>query len=283
MLMIDSYKTPEDTALVECLFSANQEKHSHEAGLQNSPETRHGKMYSPRDENSMQSRESISRHMAIRQAYNTACYQMAEKERLQKRFTMQANRHSSPPLSYAAYPLPLVSSSQYTPYVDNSAQPHSASMLHIHQEEPEAVQPASSCWYEQNNPWFYNEQPPPAWKSMLQPMYQQNMAQAHLPRYTKILSDKRKRTSYTKRQLIRLENEFQASNYITRAKRIELSLKMCLTEQQIKTWFQNRRMKMKKDKDSTSASEQGKEIHDSAINNNNNNENNNKQEIKNDM
>ncbi len=45
-----------------------------------------------------------------------------------------------------------------------------------------------------------------------------------------------------------MEAEFEAAHYITREKRIELSIKLGLTERQIKTWFQNRRMKMKKDK-----------------------------------
>lgn len=44
-----------------------------------------------------------------------------------------------------------------------------------------------------------------------------------------------------------MEKEFQKNKYIPREKRIEMSVVLDLTERQIKTWFQNRRMKHKKD------------------------------------
>ena len=59
---------------------------------------------------------------------------------------------------------------------------------------------------------------------------------------------KRRRTSYTRCQLLEMEKEFEKNKYITRERRIEMSLVLDLTERQIKTWFQNRRMKHKKDK-----------------------------------
>ena len=58
---------------------------------------------------------------------------------------------------------------------------------------------------------------------------------------------KRKRTSYTRRQLLEMDKEFKVNKYITREKRIEMSLSLGLSEKQIKTWFQNRRMKQKRD------------------------------------
>lgn len=59
---------------------------------------------------------------------------------------------------------------------------------------------------------------------------------------------KRKRTSYTRRQIYDLEKEFTKNRYITRERRIEMSLQLNLSERQIKTWFQNRRMKTKREK-----------------------------------
>ncbi|XP_066153061.1 homeobox protein Hox-A3-like [Euwallacea fornicatus] len=58
---------------------------------------------------------------------------------------------------------------------------------------------------------------------------------------------KRSRTQYTSFQLMALEKEFQTGKYLCRAKRIQLSQELNLTEKQIKVWFQNRRMKFKKD------------------------------------
>ncbi|XP_066928969.1 homeobox protein Hox-A7-like [Clytia hemisphaerica] len=66
---------------------------------------------------------------------------------------------------------------------------------------------------------------------------------------------KRKRTSYTRRQIYDLEKEFAKNRYITRERRIEMSLQLNLTERQIKTWFQNRRMKTKREKPTSTKNE----------------------------
>lgn len=58
---------------------------------------------------------------------------------------------------------------------------------------------------------------------------------------------KRARTAYTSNQLMDLEREFQKSNYLCRSRRIQLASDLNLSERQIKIWFQNRRMKQKKD------------------------------------
>ncbi|XP_044756968.1 homeobox protein HMX3-like isoform X2 [Coccinella septempunctata] len=65
-------------------------------------------------------------------------------------------------------------------------------------------------------------------------------------RSRKPVLDRKPRQAYSAKQLERLESEFKIDKYLSVSKRMELSKALSLTEVQIKTWFQNRRTKWKK-------------------------------------
>ncbi|KAL6117217.1 uncharacterized protein ACO6RY_15051 [Pungitius sinensis] len=59
---------------------------------------------------------------------------------------------------------------------------------------------------------------------------------------------KRIRTAFSPSQLLRLERAFEKNHYVVGAERKQLASALCLTETQVKVWFQNRRTKHKRQK-----------------------------------
>ena len=53
---------------------------------------------------------------------------------------------------------------------------------------------------------------------------------------------------FTNEQTVTLENQFEHQKYLSPTERKKISLELGLTERQIKTWFQNRRAKWRRSK-----------------------------------
>ncbi|CAL8361992.1 unnamed protein product [Boreogadus saida] len=58
---------------------------------------------------------------------------------------------------------------------------------------------------------------------------------------------RRMRTKFTSEQINRLEDTFGRHKYLGATQRRKIAEKLSLSETQVKTWFQNRRMKLKRD------------------------------------
>ncbi|XP_028648492.2 homeobox protein vent1-like [Erpetoichthys calabaricus] len=58
---------------------------------------------------------------------------------------------------------------------------------------------------------------------------------------------RRLRTKFTSEQIYKLEKAFTKQKYLGASERLKLAAKLQLSETQVKTWFQNRRMKLKRE------------------------------------
>ncbi|XP_014217750.1 homeobox protein Hox-B3-like [Copidosoma floridanum] len=81
-----------------------------------------------------------------------------------------------------------------------------------------------------------------------------DVAEEHHPQDQKPKDEcakKKNRTIFTTPQIISLERIFETTKYLSRSHRFLVAQKLKLTELQVQIWFQNRRMKFKKDNKSS--------------------------------
>lgn len=71
----------------------------------------------------------------------------------------------------------------------------------------------------------------------------------------KVSDSKRARTIFTQEQLNALEVEFEKQQYMVGTERTYLARALGLTESQVKIWFQNRRIKWRKNVDGSVVSD----------------------------
>uniref|UniRef100_A0A1A8UHG0 Empty spiracles homeobox 1 n=1 Tax=Nothobranchius furzeri TaxID=105023 RepID=A0A1A8UHG0_NOTFU len=81
---------------------------------------------------------------------------------------------------------------------------------------------------------------------------------------------KRIRTAFSPSQLLRLERAFEKNHYVVGAERKQLANSLSLSETQVKVWFQNRRMRWKKDNKLPNT--KGRSKNKKTTDNNNNND-----------
>lgn len=78
------------------------------------------------------------------------------------------------------------------------------------------------------------------------PVYIRSRSPGEAAGFMKPKKCRRSRTVFTELQLMGLEKRFEAQKYLSTPDRIELAESLGLSQVQVKTWYQNRRMKWKK-------------------------------------
>nr|CDP92419.1 BMA-EGL-5, isoform c [Brugia malayi] len=117
------------------------------------------------------------------------------------------------------------------------------------QPDPTLYQSAAAAYVQQYGNWpnYYQQfgQPMNPAAAAFSAWPAQCYAPPHWPNYAQ---SKKGRQTYQRYQTSVLESKFQQSSYVSKKQREELRLQTNLSDRQIKIWFQNRRMKAKKEK-----------------------------------
>ena len=89
--------------------------------------------------------------------------------------------------------------------------------------------------------------PPPTTQSLKAKVPKHTLTgQTHMVHSSANSASKRARTIFTTEQLERMEREFHKQQYVVGHERMYLANTLNLTEAQVKVWFQNRRIKWRK-------------------------------------